>query len=249
LEPRLTLLGAFGRIMRLYAGWAPYLAALALIVFVPVGLVHSLTLEAEIGDFELGGLVEVAGLVLAIAALAVTGLLGEVFYTGAVAALITGDHEAGERPTLREIAREVEYGRLIAIDLIYGLIVAIGFLLLVVPGVTAFVFFALAAPVVEIEGGGIRASFARSARLVRRRFWTVLAMLLPVELAGSGLTQLLTDLSEDLLGHGLLAHWAGDVASNVALTPFYAVAAVLITVSLIHEKDGTGPRIHSTPTS
>jgi hypothetical protein len=249
LETSLTLFGAFGRIIRLYAGWAPYLAALALIVFVPVGLVHSLTLEAELGEFELGGIVELAGLVLAIAALAVTGLLGEVFYTGAVAALITGEHDAGERPTLRQIAGEVEYGRLIAIDLIYGLTVAIGFLLLVVPGVAAFVFFALAAPVAEIEGGGIRAAFARSARLVRRRFWTVLAMLVPIELVNSGLTRLLTDLSEDALGEGLLAHWAGDVASNVALTPFYAVAAVLITVALIHEKDGAGPRIHSSPST
>lgn len=246
---RLTTVGAYARIWRLYLGWAPPLLLLALIVFVPVGLIHALAIQIEAGGIGFGSFVEVAGTAVALMVLAITGLLGEVFYTGAVAVLMTGEHDGRDPPSLTEIAREVEYGRLIAIDLIYGVVVAIGFILLVVPGVAAFIFLALAGPVVEIEGRGVRAAIRRSIRLVRGRFWTVLAVLLPIEVIGDGLTQLLFELPHSLLGDSLLTDWLADILSNLATTPFYAVAAVLLTVELIREKEGSGPRLHSAPGS
>jgi hypothetical protein len=246
VERRLTALRAYARIGRLYLSWAPSLLVLALIVFVPVGLIHALTVSVEVGAFEFDSVVELIGAGVALMALAVTGLLGEVFYTGAVAVLMTGDRD-GDPPSLREIARSVEYGPLIAVDLIYGVAVAIGLILLVAPGVAVFVFLALAAPVIEIEHRGVGAAIARSFRLVRGRFWTVLAVLLPIELVGSAATGLLTTLAHDLLGETLLARWLADLLSNLATTPFYAVAAVLLTVELIREKEGAGPRLHSTP--
>jgi hypothetical protein len=246
---RLTTGAAYARIWRLYLSWAPSLLLLGLVVFVPIGLIHAVAITIDAGAVELGSLVEILGTVLALIVLALTGLLGEVFYTGAVAALMTGEHEEGDPPSLTEIAREVEYGRLIVIDVIYAVVVAIGFILLFVPGVIAFVFLALAAPLVEIEGQGVRAAIRRSIRLVRGRFWTVLAILLPIELIGDGLTRLLTDLPHHLLGNEFIADWLADILANLATTPFYAVAAVLLTVELIREKEGSGPRLHSTPGS
>jgi hypothetical protein len=243
----MTPLATYARIGRLYLRWAPFLLLLALFVFVPVGLIHSLTISAELGGFEFDGLLELGGAALALVALAVTGLLGEVFYTGAVAVSLTHKHD-GEPPSLREIATQLSYGRLIVIDLAYGALVAVGLVLLVVPGVMAFVWLALAAPLVEIEDRGVRAAFARSVQLIRGRFWAVLAVLLPIEIVGDGVTSLATELATDLLGDGLLSHWLSDVLSNLAFTPFYAVAAVLLTVTLIGEKEGSGPRLHSSPT-
>ena len=69
----------------------------------------------------------------ALLALAATGLVGEVFYAGAVAISLTHPHD-GHPPSLREIARMVDYGPLIAIDLIYGAAVAVGLVFFVVPG-------------------------------------------------------------------------------------------------------------------
>lgn len=247
MEERLTVLAAYARMARLYLRWAPSLLLLALVVFIPVGLIHAITLEADIGQFDFGGIAELLGAALALVALVVTGLLGEVFYTGAVAVSLTHTRD-GDPPSLREIARTISYGRLIVIDLAYGAIVAVGLLLLVAPGMAAFVLFALAAPVVEIEGRGVRAAFRRSSQLVRGRFWTVLAVLLPIELVGDGVTNAATELATDLLGETLLSHWLADVLSNLAFTPFYAVAAVMLTVVLIREKEGTGPRLHSAPT-
>lgn len=246
---RLTVLGAYTRIIPAYLRWARFLLTLALIVFIPVGLVHSIALEADIGSFDFGGIVVLLGLAAALATLIVTGLLGEVFYTGAVAASLTRAHD-GRPPTLREMAGAIAYGRLIAVDLIYGAAVAIGALLFAIPGILAFVWLALAAPVVEIEDRGVRASLRRSAQLVRHRFWLVLAVLAPIEVVGEAATSIATEFAHDLLGdRSMLTHWLADVLSNLAVTPFYAVAAVILTVALIHEKDGRGPVLRATPAS
>ncbi len=242
---RAELSSIYGRIVRTYIRWAPSLVLLAVVVFIPLGLIHAITLNADVGSLDLDGGLQIFALVAAVIALAVTGLLGEVFYTGAVAISLTHPH--GDRPpSLREIAAMINYRRLIAIDLIYGVLVAIGFVFFIVPGLLLFVWLGLAAPVVEIEHRGVRAAFARSIELVRGKFLIVLAVLLPIEIVGDTLTNLLTVLAHDLLGDTLFSEWLADLVANVAFTPFYAVAAVLIAVDRIQEKGG-GVELHSKP--
>jgi hypothetical protein len=240
-----SLLSIYARIGRTYWRWAPSLLLLAVVVFIPLGLIHALTVSAEIGSLDLGGALHLLAIIGAVFALAVTGLVGEVFYTGAVAISLTHSRD-GRPPSLREIAGMINYRRLIAIDLLYGALVAVGLIFFFVPGILAFVWFGLAAPVVEIEHHGIRAAFARSVRLVRDRFWTVALILIPIEIAGDALTNLATDLTHNMFGSELICEWLADVLSNVAFTPFYAVAAVLLTVDLIREKGG-GAKLHSAP--
>lgn len=236
----------YAGVFRTYRKWAPSLLLVAVIVFVPVGLVHAITVHAEIGSLDFSNGLKLIAAATALLALTGTGLVGEVFYTGAVAIALTHPHD-GAPPSLREIAGMVNYRRLIAVDLIYGLVVAVGLVLLVVPGVLAFIWLGLAAPIVEIERHGVRAAFSRSVQLVRGRFWLVLAVLVPLEVAGDSATNAMTALAHALLGNSLPAEWLADTASNVVLTPFYAVAAVLLTIELIAEKDGTAPRLHSEP--
>ncbi len=142
----------------------------------------------------------------------------------------------------------VNYGPLIAIDLIYGALVAVGLVAFVVPGVLAFVWLGLAAPVVEIEHRGIGAAFRRSLQLVRGKFLVVALVLIPIEIAGDSLTDLATGLAHNLFGGSFLAEWLADVLTNIAFTPFYAVAAVLLTVDLIREKGG-GVELHARPST
>lgn len=240
-----SLLSIYVRIWRTYWRWAPSLLLLAVVVFIPLGAIHALTLEAHIGSFDLNGglhLLAIAGAVLALAA---TGLIGEVFYTGAVSILLTHPHD-GQAPSLREIAGMVKYGPLIAIDLLYGFGFAIGTILFIIPGALVFVWFGLTAPVVEIEHRGIRAAFRRSVELVRHKFWIVALVLIPIEIAGDALTRLATEATHGIVGSEFICEWLADVLSNVAFTPFYAVAAVLLTVDLIREKGG-GARLHPAP--
>jgi hypothetical protein len=242
---RAELISIYTRIGRTYWRWAPSLLLLAVVVFVPLGLVHALTVSAEIGSLDLGGALHLLAIVGAVIALAMTGLVGEVFYAGAVAISLTHPRD-GRPPSLREIAGMINYRRLVAVDLIYGTLVAVGFVFLFVPGVLAFVWLGLAAPVVEIEHRGIRAAFTRSVRLVREKFWVVALVLIPIEIIGDALTNLATDLTHNLFGSELICEWLADVLSNIAFTPFYAVAAVLLTVDLIRDKGG-GAELHSEP--
>jgi hypothetical protein len=243
---RIRPISIYVRIARTYARRAPSLLLLAVVVFVPLGLIDAITVNAEVGSLSASNgllLVAAAG---AVVALTVTGLIGEVFYSGAVAISLTYA-EHGRAPSLREIASRLNYRRLIAVDLLYGLIVAAGLILLFAPGVAAFVWFGLAAPVVEIEGRGVRGAFQRSWDLVRGRFWTVLMVLGPIEVAGDGIGGLAAGLAHRLLGHSLLGTWIAESLSNVVLAPIFAVATVLLTLDLIAEKDGVRPRLHSAP--
>lgn len=231
------LLSIYARIGRAYWRGAPSLLLLALAVFIPLGLLHAITLNADIGSFGFSAGFKLLAAIGAVLAIAFTGLIGEVFYTGTVAISLTHRHE-GRSPSLREIAGMINYRTLIAIDLLYGALVAVGLVFFFVPGILVFVWLGLTAPVVEIEHRGIRAAFVRSLRLVRGRFWTVALVLIPIEIVGDSLTDLATTLTHGLFGSELLCEWLADTIANVAFTPFYAVAAVLLTVDLIREKGG-----------
>jgi hypothetical protein len=244
----MSVFSLYWRIWRTYFAWARTLLPLALFVFVPLGLVHAIPVHVEATSLTVGGGLEIFGAGLALLLLVTTGLLGEIFYTGAVAIALTHPHD-GEPPSLREVAGMIGYGTLIAVDLIFGVLVAFGTLAFVLPGILVFVYLGLAAPVVEIEHLGVRAALSRSYQLVRGHFWLVLAILVPIEIFSDVATSVATHLSHDMLGESLVAEWLTDTATNILLTPFYAVAAVLLSLDLITDRDGSSPRLHSTPAS
>jgi hypothetical protein len=243
---RVEIASIYARVWLTYRNWARSLLLLAAIVFVPLGLVHAVALETQLDSSGFSSGLHLVTATLAVLALAATGLIGEIFYTGAVSISLTHPHD-GRPPSLREIAGMVSYGPLIAVDLIYGALVSVGIVLLFVPGVLAFVWLGLAAPVVEIEKRGIREAFARSARLVKSKFWVVALVLVPIELLGDALTGLSASFADGLLPGRFLSEWLTDTLVNVAFTPFYAVAAVLITVDRIREADGGGIDLRSEP--
>jgi hypothetical protein len=217
---------------------AGFLLLLGIVIFVPLGLldafvdrVHEIHVERPDEFTDLGTVALIAGFVVQ----AATTLLGEVFYAGAVG-LTMRRGEDSPPPGLWDVARRLSYGRLIAVDILFGVGTAIGLVLLIVPGIIFFGWFALAGPVVEIEGRGVRAAFKRSRQLVRGSFWTVLVVLVPITIASETLADLLLQLPHLLIHDALLRDWAGEALSNVLLSPFYAVAAVLMTLELSRRK-------------
>ncbi|HEV2726877.1 MAG TPA: hypothetical protein VGV34_01210, partial [Solirubrobacterales bacterium] len=173
---------------------------------------------------------------------------GEVFFSGAIAVSLT--HARGEKPpSLREIARRLNYGRLIAVDLLFVAIVAVGLVLGLIPGVLAFIWLALAGPVVEIEERSALGALKRSLQLVRGSFWLVFLVIAPIEIAGDAIGSGLAALVHEALGHTFVATWLAEALADAALSPVFAVAAVLLTVDLIAEKDGesAAPPLRSAP--
>ena len=167
-----------------------------------------------------------------------TGLLGEVFYSGAVAVSLTHpEHE--KPPSIAEVARRLDYRRLILVDIAYVSLVIVGLVLFFVPGILVFVWFGLAGPVVELEGRPVLDALRRSASLVRHNFWLVFLVLAPVELAGDLVGEAVGHLVHDALGDSFFATWLAEAAANVVFTPIFAIAAVLLTLDLIASKDAS----------
>jgi hypothetical protein len=236
----------YRRIGLTYRSWAGSIFALAVIVFLPLGLLDAVTANVDVDALNLTSGVKVAAVVLAVGAITMTGLLGEVFFSGAIAISLTHPH--GERPpSLAEIARRVKYGRLVLVDLALVAIVAVGLLFAVIPGILAFVFLSLSGPAVEIEERSARGALARSVQLVRGNFWLVFWVLVPIEIVGDAIGGLLAGLVHDLFGDTFVATWLAETASNIALSPLFAVAAVLLTVDLIAARQEDAPPLHTAP--
>lgn len=243
---RRQILTTYGRIWRTYRAWASSLFALALIVFVPLGLLDAVAFNVDVGALDLTSGIKVAAIALAVGAVTMTGLLGELFFSGAIAISLTHPH--GEQPpSLREIAGRVKYGRLVLVDFAFVAIVAAAGLIAVIPGILAFVFFGLAGPVVEIEESSAHRALLRSFQLVRGNFWLVFWVLVPIELVGDAIGRGLAGLVHNLFGDTFVATWLAEALSNVALSPIFAVAAVLLTVDLIAARDGVAPPLHHEP--
>lgn len=236
----------YSDIWRTYRAWMPTLLTLAVVVFVPLGLLDALSFQVDVESLDLTSGIEIAALMLAVGAVTMTGLLGEIFFSGAIAISLTHPH-GQQPPSLREIAGRIKYGRLVVVDVGFVAIVALGLLLGLVPGVLAFVFLGLAGPIVEIEERSAATALRRSFQLVRGSFWLVFWVLVPIEIVGDAIGGGLAALVHHELGDTFLAAWLAEAVANTILSPFFAVAAVLLTVKLIAAKEGSAPPLHAAP--
>jgi hypothetical protein len=99
---------------------------------------------------------------------------------GAIVSIVAAVIERGETLTSVDALRTTggRAGSLIAVQLASGLMVFIGLVLLVVPGVIAVVWTAVGLPVVMIEGLGYSKAIDRSRALARGKWGHVLGTLL-----------------------------------------------------------------------
>jgi hypothetical protein len=117
----------------------------------------------------------------------ILSLLGAVFLSGFLGKLAGVDHPAGESPSVSEVARKLPWGRLIVADLLVALIVVIGLVALVIPGLVFLVLLSVTGPAIDLEGRKARAALRRSAHLVRRYFWTAALLVVVPSIAASAI--------------------------------------------------------------
>jgi hypothetical protein len=243
---RRRLLGLYGRIWRIYRAWARHLLGLAVLVFIPLGLVDALLEQVDTSSLDVTDGFKVAALLAALAAVTASSLFGEVFFSGAIAASLTHPEDE-ESPGFLHLARHISYGKLIAVDIIFVAAVILGAVVFLVGAAIVAVYFYLAGVVVELEKRGVREGFARSFRLVRGHFWMVAAVVLPVEIVGDAVNDAIVGAAHHLFGHHLLAAWVGESVGNIVTAPVASVAIVLLTLDLIHHRDGAAPRLKRRP--
>jgi hypothetical protein len=216
-----------------YVEQAAFLLPVAILLFVPLGLVDALgehAGEIDADELEWG---ELAAPFAAVVLQVASATVGEVFYAGVAMAAVTESMEGRPRASIGRVMRTLPYGRLIAVDVLFALGLAVGLALLVVPGLIFFARYILAAPLVEIERRGVTDSFRRSRELSRGRALSLLLLLGGLWLLTDGLTSALQDGGLWALGESLLSDWIIAIVVGVVVTPLWAVAACVVAWQLV----------------
>lgn len=237
MAPRPTARGVFARaIAALRKHWRPILAV-ALVVFVPLGLLEALDERfAELDSDELRTADAVAVLLVGLA-FAATELFGEIMLAGAIAAAVGDLHGHGGPRSLGAVLRGIPYARLVAITAISVVAFVLGLVLFVVPAILFVAWFVLAAPVAEVEKLDVREAFARSRELSRGHVALVLGVLIPPAILFGAAGEAAQAAAEAALGEGLAGEWIGAIVAGVLTTTPWSLAAV----SLVYElKAGEG---------
>jgi hypothetical protein len=162
---RLDTADVFERMFSLYGRQFTVLIGTALAIFIPVGVVSGL----------LGAIVGVA----AIPIIAAVALIGQALYTGAVVEAVADMRDGRRDFSIGALlgAAAAFVWALLGAGLLYALVVLLGLVLLIVPGLVFLTWFALFAPATVVEHQGITDSFRRSRQLVRGNGWRVFGVI------------------------------------------------------------------------
>ena len=220
-------------IPRVYAHHWRLLVPLALVVLLPQAIA-----DATLGDIEVER-VHTAADVLKLASVPLAlgiNLGGEALYAGIVAAAVVRWRRGERLRDLHGVARSIPYGRLVVIDVLLAIGIAVGFVLLIVPGALVLTYLAISPALIEINRLTIREAVAKSIELVRGNFWPVFALLASVIVATDSVG---TALESPL--HGVEGEVAFNLATEAALEPFQGLATVLLALALLDLR-GEGPR-------
>ncbi|MEM2430593.1 MAG: YciC family protein [Candidatus Bathyarchaeia archaeon] len=88
----------------------------------------------------------------------------------------------GRRASIRESITLISHllWKVLAISLITGILIALGFLLLILPGIIMMVIFSLSIPALIYEQTSVFSSLRRSKELTNNRWWRVFLLLLAI---------------------------------------------------------------------
>jgi hypothetical protein len=168
-------------------------------------------------------------IVVAAIGLIISALLQAAMFRGAAEATIGDpvDVESSYRFGFRRI------GGVIGVGLLVGLIVAVGLILLIVPGIIFWVFFSVSIPVLIIENRGVTQSMGRSWNLVSGHFWHVFGVIIVTYLIAAVVSGILGAIG----GNNWIIRWILSAIGQIITTPFTALATVLLYLDLRARKE------------
>jgi hypothetical protein len=231
-----TVGGVLGEAWRLYTKFFTRFFLIALIVFLITNL-----LGALVGAIAGTG----SGIALLVALVAtVVSLVGTFWMQGALVFAVDDVRDGRIDSTIGELFERVRpyLGTLIGAGLLAGLGIALGLVLLIVPGLILLTWWCLIAPVIVLEEKRIGESFSRSRELVRGHGWTVFGIII-VSVVLSAIASGLIQAIFSFLG-AFLRYWIGGAIANAIVDPFLAVA---LTLMYFHLRESPAPAAESTP--
>jgi hypothetical protein len=219
MSERLDVGGVIRRVFDIYVEQAPVLLPASAVVFVISGIIGSLI---------------IAGSGLSFISLLI-GLVAGTLFTGMIVQLVADVQDGRRDHSVGQLLQAVTpvLGRLLLVAFVSAIAIAVGFTLLAVPGLILMTIWAVAAPVVVLEGTGVFDSLRRSRELVRGNGWQVFGVVFLL----SFLVQVATvviDVTADSAGTGIGI--VVRVILGVLVGPLSALAAAVLYFELRRAK-------------
>lgn len=210
---QISLESVLGRVWEIYRDQAGALLSTAAVLFVVQFLVY-LLLPGVIGILS-----------------ALLFWVLSTLYQGMVVKLVQDIQDGRRDHSIGELLRSVEpvLLPLMAVSLIFGICVGIGFVLLIVPGLILMTIWAVVAPVMVLERRGVFATFGRSRELVRGHGWQVFGVIVVLYLA-----VVVVSIAAGVISSGLGAFGRSLIqwGANVAVAPVAALTASVLYFKL-----------------
>src|ERR1700733_5186932 len=213
------------RTFQIYVDQAPVLMPAAAVVFVISSVFGVLLIAASAG--------------LGFIALMVS-LVATTLFTGMVVELVSDVQDGKRDASAGQLLRAVTpvLGKLILVGIVAGVGIAIGFVMIIVPGLILATIWSVAAPVVVLERPAVLRTLGRSRELVRGNAWNVFAVILLLVIF-VGLVAALIEAGGDAAGTavGLVVR----VIVGILTAPVSALAAAVLYFDLRKAHTGATP--------
>jgi hypothetical protein len=211
--------------------------------FVPLALIVYLIL---------GAIALVLGLILGwlgILISALASIVGTFWLQGALVEAVQDVRDGKQDLSIGEMFERVRprLGALIIAGILAGLGIAVGLVLLIVPGLYLLTIWSVIVPSIVIEGKSAGESFGRSRELVSGYGWNVFGVII-ITIAAVIVASIIVGLATFWLPDGFDT-FASDVISNTLVVPFVAVAWTIMYFTLVRLKETAtaAPAAYETP--
>jgi hypothetical protein len=219
MDAKLDIGRVFEQIFRIYRQQFALLIGGALVVFVPVAIVNGLLYDA--GGFFLT--------LIANAIALVAGYLYQGMVVEAARDILDGRRDQSIGGLFRSAGAVV--GTLVVVGILAGIAIAIGFVLLIIPGLFLITIWAVVVPVVVIERTGVFEAFGRSRELVKGHGWQVFGVLVLLFIAAFVVQVLIAAILGGIFDSAL-GFAIGVLLTSLLLMPLTALAASVIYFEL-----------------
>jgi TRAP-type uncharacterized transport system fused permease subunit len=216
--------GVIGDSWELYKKHWRHLAPIALIVYIVLGVVAALL--AAVFDNWLAGLLS-----------AMIGIIGAFWLQGALVKAVADVRDGRADMSIQDTFRSAwpHVPAVAVAGILAGLGIALGLLLLIVPGLVLMTWWVVIIPAIILEDKSASESFSRSRELVRGYGWNVFGVIvltiLLLIVASIVIALILSPLDD------WLQELLSDIISGTLIAPFIAVTWTLLYFRLRNAKE------------
>jgi Membrane domain of glycerophosphoryl diester phosphodiesterase len=216
--------GVIGDSWELYKKHWRHLAPIALVVYIVLGVVAALL--AVVFDNWLAGLLS-----------AMIGIIGAFWLQGALVKAVADVRDGRADMSIQDTFRSAwpHVPAVAVAGILAGLGIALGLLLLIVPGLVLMTWWVVIIPAIILEDKSASESFSRSRELVRGYGWNVFGVIvltiLLLIVASIVIALILSPLDD------WLQELLSDIISGTLIAPFIAVTWTLLYFRLRNAKE------------